>query len=258
MIIWGSGGGGADLGVAEHRECPTCEKERPFKVLLQYRYAHLYYLRWVTQKAYYLACEVCQRGAKLDAKSVEAKLQKHPIPFMTRYGWTFLLAVPAMVFLLAAVFSVIGVARLKEAKAAEAPAAVQQEGTTTTSPMVHAPATEATMTPLKAAFERARLAQNIDLVLPALRTAELYVVVAKDPASGEELFFLTPSPKKDRMAVTVSESLDSLQKISWPKRKITGAQLLSELQPGQEIVIVYPDGGDYVTREQLEWFKQLP
>ena len=35
---------------------PTCE-ERPFKVLLQYKYAHLYYLRWVTKKAYFLACD---------------------------------------------------------------------------------------------------------------------------------------------------------------------------------------------------------
>ena len=61
MIIWGSGGGSADLGVAEHRACPTCEKERPFKVLLQYKYAHLYYLRWVTKKAYFLACDVCHR-----------------------------------------------------------------------------------------------------------------------------------------------------------------------------------------------------
>ena len=250
MIIWGSGNGGADLGVAEQRECATCEKERPFKVLLQYRYAHLYYLRWVTKKTYFLACDVCQRGWTLDAKAVEAKLQKHPIPFMTRYGWTFLLGGIAALFLPALVFSMVAVAQVKgkEATAKQA----------TTPPTAAQVKENATMTPLKAAFERARLAQNIDLVLPVLRTAELYVVVAKDPATGEELFFLTPSPNKERMAVTVSESPEPLQKVSWPKRRMTGAQLLAELQPGQEIVIVYGDGGDYVTREQLEWFKQLP
>jgi hypothetical protein len=31
------------------------------------------------------------------------------------------------------------------------------------------------------------------------------------------------------------------------------AQLLGALTPGIEIVIGYPDGGDYVSREQLEW-----
>ena len=257
MIIWGSGGGGADLGVAEHRACPTCEKERPFKVLLQYRYAHLYYLRWVTKKAYFLACDVCQRGFALDAKAVEAKLEKHPIPFMTRYGWTFLLGIPAVFLLFSLVFSLATVAQGKTKDATTSAAAAQVQGAATT-PAADPAKESATMTPLKSAFERARLAQNIDLVLPALRTAELYVVVAQDPASGKELFFLTPSPKAGRMAVTVSESLDSLQKVQWPKRKLTGAQLMAELQPGQEIVIVYPDGGDYVTREQLEWFKQLP
>ena len=258
MIIWGSGGGGADLGVAEHRACPTCEKERPFKVLLQYRYAHLYYLRWVTSKAYFLACEVCHRGAALDTRAVEARLEKHPIPFMTRYGWTFLLGIPAAFLLCALVFSLASVAQVKAKDATASPAAdqVQQSATATSAPD---PLKEsANMTPLKDAFQRARLAQNIDLVLPVLRTAELYVVVAADPASGKELFFVTPSPKEGRMAVTASESLESLQKVQWPKRRMTGAQLMAELQPGQEIVIVYPDGGDYVTREQLEWFKRLP
>ena len=257
MIIWGSGGGGADLGVAEHRACPTCERERPFKVLLQYRYAHLYYLRWVTKKAYFLACEVCQRGFALDAKAVEAKLEKHPIPFMTRYGWAFLLGIPAAIFLPALAISLATVGQVKATDAAASPAAAQQQGPAATP--AAAPSQEsAQVTSLKDAFQRARIAQNIDLVLPVLRTAELYVVVAADPASGEESFFLTPSPKEGRMAVTVSESLEALQKVQWPKRKMTGAQLLSELQPGQEIVIVYPDGGDYVTREQLEWFRQLP
>jgi hypothetical protein len=50
MIIWGSGSGHADVGQGEHKHCDTCEKERPFSVFLQYRYAHLYYLRWVTEK----------------------------------------------------------------------------------------------------------------------------------------------------------------------------------------------------------------
>ena len=96
MIIWGSGGGEIDLGQVEIRPCATCEKERPFKLFLFYRYAHLYYLRWVTSKKYHLACDVCRRGWELEAAEVEAKLEKNPIPFMTRFGWTFLVGFIAL------------------------------------------------------------------------------------------------------------------------------------------------------------------
>jgi hypothetical protein len=66
---------------------------------------------------------------------------------------------------------------------------------------------------------------------------------------------MVPSPKEGRMAVTAAESLEALKKVSWPKRRMTGAQLLAELKPGVEIVIAYPDGADYLTREHLEWLK---
>jgi hypothetical protein len=100
MIIWGSGGGGKDLGQVELRHCEICEKERPFKLFLQYKYAHLYYLRWVTEKKYHLACDICQRGCELNSKDVESKFEKNPIPFMTRYGWAFLVGFIAIVILL--------------------------------------------------------------------------------------------------------------------------------------------------------------
>jgi hypothetical protein len=101
MIIWGSGSGQADVGQGEHKHCDTCEKERPFNVFLQYRYAHLYYLRWVTEKKYHLACEVCRRGWELKASDVEQNLEKSPIPFMTKYGWTFLVGGIALLVLFA-------------------------------------------------------------------------------------------------------------------------------------------------------------
>ena len=113
------------------------------------------------------------------------------------------------------------------------------------------------MTPLKEAFQSARLAGKIEMVLPTLRKTELYVIVAPDPADGDKVKLLTvPSPKEGRRAVTASESLDTLQEVSFPKRRMTGAQLLAELAPGTEIVIAYPDGGDYLTREQLQWLEK--
>ena len=96
MLVWGSKGEVADLGAQGQRHCPTCEKERTFKLLLQYKVSHIWYIfKWVSGKQYAVVCDVCQRGEKLVAKAVEAKLGKSPIPFMSRFGWTFLLALIA-------------------------------------------------------------------------------------------------------------------------------------------------------------------
>jgi hypothetical protein len=97
MIIWGSKGEAVNLGPQASRHCPTCEKERPFHVMLQYTVRHFWYVfKWVTGKQYALVCDVCQRGSQLDAKAVESKLAKSPIPFGTRWGWAFLVGLLAI------------------------------------------------------------------------------------------------------------------------------------------------------------------
>jgi fimbrial chaperone protein len=113
------------------------------------------------------------------------------------------------------------------------------------------------MSPLKLAFQQSRAERNIDLVLPVLRASTLYVVVGSDRLPGKEPeWFLTKSPTEGRYCVTVSEDESNLERVRWPKVKISGVQLLSALPPGIEIVIVYPDGGDYINREQLAWYSQ--
>ena len=98
MLIWGSAGETKDLGAVETRRCDTCKKERPFKLFLQYRYSHIWYLfSWISAKKYLLLCDVCHRGAELDSGKVESKLKKNPIPFRRRYGWTFLVGLIALV-----------------------------------------------------------------------------------------------------------------------------------------------------------------
>jgi fimbrial chaperone protein len=110
--------------------------------------------------------------------------------------------------------------------------------------------------PLKLAFQ-SRAEKNIDLVLPALEAATLYVVVGSQKPEGEKPeWFLTPSPTKGRFCVTASESEAALARIKLPKQKLTGAQLLDALPFGIEIAVVYGDGGDYLTREQLAWYRK--
>ncbi|MGJ3253075.1 MAG: hypothetical protein ACFE0J_18370 [Elainellaceae cyanobacterium] len=123
-IVWGSGGDSVDLKVIDHLQCDTCEKVRPFKILLQYRYAHIYWVfACVTEKKYLLVCDVCHRGWELKAKEIEKTFSKHPIPFIRRYGWMFL------VFLFV---SLIGFAAV--ASYFESPNSTSNLPTTTTNP----------------------------------------------------------------------------------------------------------------------------
>lgn len=97
FIFWGAKGQVADLGVQASRHCPTCERERPFHLVLQYTVRHFWYVfRWVTGKQYAHVCNVCQRGDKLDAKAVESRLARSPIPFSARWSWVFLVGLVAI------------------------------------------------------------------------------------------------------------------------------------------------------------------
>lgn len=102
MIIWGSGGDVEDLGVVSERDCTSCEKKRPFRVLLQYRYWGLYWIfNFVISRKYLLLCDSCQRGWELQRSEVEEHFQSVPIPFMRRYGLVSLVAILTTVILFA-------------------------------------------------------------------------------------------------------------------------------------------------------------
>lgn len=102
MIIWGSGGDVINLGGAQTRRCDTCERDRPFNLVLRYHYAHLCYLSgWVTEKKYLLLCNICRHGRELDIKKIETNLLRVPIPFTHRFGGVVGLAVVACAILLA-------------------------------------------------------------------------------------------------------------------------------------------------------------
>ena len=113
------------------------------------------------------------------------------------------------------------------------------------------------MTHLKLAFQRSRAESNIDLVLPVLKAAMLHIVVGAEPRDGLEAeWFFTKSPTEGRLCVTASEDEATLRGIKWPNVKLSGDQLLQALPPGIEIIIIYADGGDYINREQLEWYRK--
>lgn len=96
MIIWGSRGNALNLRETGEKQCPTCEKVRKFRHVLQYRYGHLYYIfGFVTQEEHIDVCEVCNRGSVIPQSEARASLKKNPIPFTHRLGWTIPVALIA-------------------------------------------------------------------------------------------------------------------------------------------------------------------
>lgn len=94
MIVWGSGGDVLNFGTIETRHCEVCEKDRPFNVILKYRYWGLYWIfNFVTEKKYMLLCDVCHRGWELESSKVEIVMKGVPIPFMRRFGFLVLIGI---------------------------------------------------------------------------------------------------------------------------------------------------------------------
>jgi hypothetical protein len=106
MFVWGSRGGVADLGPQESRHCPVCEKERSFRLMLQYKVSHVWYVfKWVSHKQYAVVCDVCHRGEKLVTQAVEAQLGKPRIPAAKSRAWILVVAVLVCMFGYGAVVS---------------------------------------------------------------------------------------------------------------------------------------------------------
>lgn len=111
------------------------------------------------------------------------------------------------------------------------------------------------LTPLKNAFQQSRAENNIELILPELLAAQLHVVIG---GQSEQIdLFLVPSPNPERRCVTVAEDPAFLAGIHFPKVPVTGAQLIASIPAEVEIVILHGDGANYLTREQLAWFRGM-
>jgi hypothetical protein len=104
FFAWGSGTKSveavADFGV---HKCPICKDSQPFKVTLNYGYAHLWYLfRWVTSRKYFAICKRCGNGHAIEPRQITGKAAGNPISFMDRRGWLVGLALIAGLIGLAA------------------------------------------------------------------------------------------------------------------------------------------------------------
>lgn len=85
------------------------------------------------------------------------------------------------------------------------------------------------------------------------------LVVAKEfPGTSKPQFYAQPSPTPDRICVTAAESPDLLAGISDVVLiRTTGRELLDALEPFLELMVIYENGGEYLSREQLDWLREL-
>ena len=90
MLVWGHRSESVDLGSTGIHNCPVCERERSFRLLLHYNWSHMYWVfGQVSAKTYHIACEICHRGWEADSQEIEQQIGHNPIPFMRRKGWMF-------------------------------------------------------------------------------------------------------------------------------------------------------------------------
>lgn len=109
---------------------------------------------------------------------------------------------------------------------------------------------------LRKSFILARKHSNIDLILMPLLKSNLYLVTKGLDSAGQPIFFTQQTPNLHGYCVTAAESKDVLQSIQdVVLLEINGKDLLRIIDPTLGILLAYKDGGDYLSPEQLDWFR---
>jgi DNA-directed RNA polymerase subunit RPC12/RpoP len=99
LFFFGYGYGGSEINPPRKYECPHCYTTGNSRIFIKYRYEFIYLFRWVTHKKYTHFCCNCKEIFEISPKEIESELKKHPIPFLTRYGWVFLAGIAASIII---------------------------------------------------------------------------------------------------------------------------------------------------------------
>jgi hypothetical protein len=106
-------------------------------------------------------------------------------------------------------------------------------------------------------LEKGYLGENPVLV-EVTKPSGLRMPSGNEPGANPQ-FYAVPSPAPNRICVTASESSEALAGLpDVVLMKMTGRELLDSLEPFLEFMIVYENGGgEYLSREHLDWFREL-
>jgi hypothetical protein len=108
FISWGKRGKLFNLGSMGQHFCAICQQERGFNLYLTYTVCHIMWVfRWVIDKKYTQACEICNRGQLLDSRELEASLPKNPVSKWDTYGWVAGVGIIALIIISASISSAV-------------------------------------------------------------------------------------------------------------------------------------------------------
>ena len=97
MLVFGSGSDVKVVKALGEYSCSTCEKPRPFHLVLHYDYYHFYYLfKLVTGETYTKACEICGRGEVVSREEAERINGDKALTAFERFGCLIWFAVLAI------------------------------------------------------------------------------------------------------------------------------------------------------------------
>ena len=115
------------------------------------------------------------------------------------------------------------------------------------------------MTAFEAAINKSVEEGDIDLILPPLLETTFFMVCDKELADGEQDIILVESQDEGQLCITVAEDRAHLEPLLENNpdvvfTEIKGDELLAIVRDEHEILVLFGEGGYYITRDQIEWW----
>ncbi len=115
------------------------------------------------------------------------------------------------------------------------------------------------MTAFEAAINKSVEEGDIDLILPPLLETTFYMVCDKEMADGEQDIILVESQDEGQLCITVAEDRAALEPLLENNpdvafTEIKGDELLAIVRDEHEILVLFGEGGYYITRDQIDWW----
>ncbi len=115
------------------------------------------------------------------------------------------------------------------------------------------------MTAFEAAINKSVEEGDIDLILPPLLETTFFMVCDKELSDGEQDIILVESQDEGQLCITVAEDRAALEPLLENNpdvafTEIKGDELLAIVRDEHEILVLFGEGGYYITRDQIDWW----
>ncbi len=109
------------------------------------------------------------------------------------------------------------------------------------------------MSSLRAAFKRYREGEPLARLAIDIIKSDLFIISSGKPTSSP---LLAQGPKANEWCVTASEQAAPLKQTGQEICQLNGRSIISTIRTGVGLLIIHPDGGDYLSASEIETLKQ--